>query len=306
VLAIVAPGQGSQKPGMLTSWLALPGYESQLQTLGDAAQLDLAALGTTASADEIKDTAVTQPLVVAAALLAAAQLDLPQSAVIAGHSVGELAAAGVAGVLTATDATRLAGNRGRAMAKACGLTPTSMAAVVGGDSEQVLALLESLDLVGANMNGGGQIVAAGAAEALATLQAAPPAGARVIQLPVAGAFHTRYMASAEDELRGSIGNISPADPTRVLLTNATGGTVDSGAEYLGLLVAQVTKPVRWDLCMATFTRLGVTGVLELPPSGALVGLIKRELKGMATMALKSPDDLAAAGAFIAEHAGSAA
>lgn len=301
MLAVVAPGQGSQKPGMLAPWLELERLATRIGEFGEAAGLDLTRLGTTASADEIKDTAVTQPLVVAAALLAAGELDLPAGTVIAGHSVGELAAASVAGVLDADRATALAGVRGRAMAQACGLEPTSMAAVLGGDPDVVLAALTALDLVGANRNGGGQIVAAGAAAAIAALQADPPASARVMPLPVAGAFHTRFMASAEDALAAAVREITPADPTYPLLTNATGDTVATGSEYLGLLVTQVTRPVRWDLCMATFARLGVTGVLELPPAGALVGLVKRELKGTATMALKSPADLPAAAAFIAEH-----
>ncbi len=303
MLAIVAPGQGSQKPGMLAPWLELPRYAAGLAALGEAADLDLARLGSTATAAEIKDTAVTQPLVVATALLAAAELDVPAGALIAGHSVGELAAAGIAGVLDPTDATALASIRGRAMATACGHAPTAMAAVVGGDPDEVLAALAALDLVGANRNGGGQIVAAGTVEALDQLQANPPAGARVIPLPVAGAFHTKFMATAETELREHVPDIAVTDPHHALLTNATGETVSNGAEYLDLLVAQVTRPVRWDLCMATFERLGVTGVLELPPAGALVGLVKRELKGTATMALRTPDDLVAAADFMAEHSG---
>lgn len=302
MLAVVAPGQGSQKPGMLAPWLELEHLAARLDAFGAAAGLDLTRLGTTATADEIKDTAVTQPLVVAAALLAAAELPLPAGTVIAGHSVGELAAAGLAGVLDAERAVALAGVRGREMARACELEPTSMAAVLGGDPDTVLAALAALDLVGANRNGGGQIVAAGAADAIAALQAAPPTGARVMPLAVAGAFHTRFMAPAEDALAGRVGDLSPADPTFPLLTNATGDPVASGSEFVSLLVRQVTRPVRWDLCMATFSRLGVTGVLELPPSGALVGLVKRELKGTATMALRTPDDLPAAAAFIAEHA----
>ncbi len=272
-----------------------------METFSAAARLDLATLGTTAGTDEIKDTAVTQPLVVAAALLAAGRLDIPPNAIIAGHSVGELAAATIAGVFSAADALTLAGVRGRAMAAACGLAPTSMAAILGGDTDDVLATLAGLDLVGANVNGAGQIVAAGSVEALAKLAAAPPAGARVMSLTVAGAFHTHYMAPAQDALADAIHTITPADPDRTLLTNSTGAPVASGAEYLKLLVAQVTRPVRWDLCMATFKALGVTGVLELPPAGALVGLVKRELTGTATMALKTPNDFDAAAAFIAEH-----
>ena len=303
MLALVAPGQGSQKPGMLTPWLDLPGVADRLAEFGEAAGLDLATLGTTAGADEIKDTSVTQPLVVAAALLAAERLNVADDAVIAGHSVGELAAAAIAGVFDSTEAVRLAGVRGRAMALACERTPTSMAAVMGGDQDTVLADLEQRGLVGANRNGGGQIVAAGAAEDIAALVAEPPAGTRVIQLPVAGAFHTQYMSAAEEALQNSVAGLEVADPTRTLLTNATGEAISSGAEYLGLLVAQVTRPVQWDRCMATFSRLGVTGVIELPPAGALVGLVKRELKGVATLGLKTPDDLDRAAEFIAEHTG---
>ena len=303
MLAIVAPGQGSQKPGMLIPWLDLPGVAERLATFSAAADLDLTTLGTTAGADEIKDTSVTQPLVVAAALLAADSLTVPDGAVIAGHSVGELAAAAIAGVFGSTEAVRLAGVRGRAMALACGQTPTSMAAVMGGEQDAVLAALEERGLVGANRNGGGQIVAAGAADAIAALVADPPDGTRVIQLPVAGAFHTRYMAAAEEALQNSVAQLTTADPARTLLTNATGEVITSGAEYLGLLVAQVTRPVRWDECVATFDRLGVTGVIELPPSGALVGLVKRQLKGVATLGLKTPADLDKAVDFIAEHSG---
>jgi [acyl-carrier-protein] S-malonyltransferase len=305
VLAIVAPGQGSQKPGMLSAWLDLPGLDAELAGFSSAASLDLAALGTTAGADDIKDTSVTQPLVVAAALLAASRIEAPPDAVIAGHSVGELAAAAVAGVLTPDDATGLAGIRGRAMALACQLTPTSMAAVLGGDQDSVLADLSGRGLVGANMNGGGQIVAAGPADALAQLAASPPPGTRVIPLPVAGAFHTSYMSSAEDALRNAVADLGAADPHHTLLTNSTGEVVTSGVEFLRLLVRQVTRPVRWDLCMSTFSSLGVTGVLELPPAGALVGLVKRELKGVATLAVKGPEDLDKAAGFIAEHAGAA-
>ncbi|MET3803398.1 [acyl-carrier-protein] S-malonyltransferase [Nakamurella sp. UYEF19] len=303
MLAIVSPGQGSQKPGMLLPWLEVEGLAALAARFTAAAELDLVRLGTTADADEIKDTAVTQPLVVASALLAASTLALPASAVTAGHSVGELAAAAVAGVIDPEAAVRTAGIRGAAMGRACAITPTGMSAVLGGDTDAVLAALEALDLVGANVNGGGQVVAAGSIEALAALAAAPPAGARVIPLPVAGAFHTQYMAAARDALHAALSGITTADPARPLLTNSDGSVVASGSVYLELLTAQVTRPVRWDLCMATLGRLGVTGVLELPPAGTLVGLIKRDLKGVATLALKTPDDLDKAAAFIEEHSG---
>ena len=290
---------------MLAAWLELDGVRDQAAAMSDRAHLDLIALGTTAGAAEIKDTAVTQPLVVATALLAAGQLSLPPGAAVAGHSVGEIAAAALAGVLPSLDAVDLAAVRGQAMSAACALTPTGMSAIMGGDVATVLGTLAELDLVGANVNGGGQIVAAGSTEALAALAADPPAGTRVIALPVAGAFHTSYMASAEATVADHVRSITPADPQRPLLTNSDGSVIGgpgSGATFLQLLVAQVTRPVRWDQCMATLAHMGVTGVLELPPAGTLVGLVKRELKGVATLALKSPQDLDAVTGFFAEHA----
>jgi [acyl-carrier-protein] S-malonyltransferase len=311
VIALLAPGQGSQTPGMLTPWLE--GWVGSAQAAesidrwSEAIGLDLRRLGTTAEADEIKDTAVTQPLVVAAALIAAealaARIDLPVAVPAAGHSVGELAAAAIAGVLSPDAAVALAAVRGREMAAACALAPTGMSAVLGGDPDEVLARLKELDLDPANRNGAGQVVAAGLLDALAALEEAPPGRARVKALPVAGAFHTHFMAPAEDALRTHAEGVTPAEPTRPLLSNADGETVTDGDEALRRLVAQVTRPVRWDSCMASLRELGVTAVIELPPAGALVGLVKRELKGTATLALKSPDDLDKAVDLVREHTG---
>jgi [acyl-carrier-protein] S-malonyltransferase len=303
VIALLAPGQGSQTPGMLTPWLDDPAAVEAVDRWSDAVGLDLRRLGTTAGAEEIKDTAVTQPLVVATALLAAARLAdaLPAGAPSAGHSVGELAAAAVAGVLTPDAAVALAAVRGREMAAACALEPTGMSAVLGGDPDEVLARLKELGLDPANRNGGGQVVAAGPLDALTALAENPPVKARVIALPVAGAFHTHFMAPAEEALRTHAEGFSPADPLRPLLSNSDGELVGSGAEALRKLVAQVTRPVRWDSCMATLREIGVTAVIELPPAGALVGLVKRELKGTATLALKTPDDLDKAATLIRDH-----
>ena len=291
---------------MLIPWLDVPGVAAQLAAMSDAASLDLTHLGTEAAADAIQDTAVTQPLVVASALLVAGVLDaeigLPSDAPTAGHSVGELAAAAIAGVMDSLAAVRLAGQRGRAMAACCAATPTSMAAVLGGDKEAVIAALADRGLAAANVNGGGQIVAAGDKDAILALKDAPPADAsRVIPLSVAGAFHTHYMAGAEDHLAAAVGGVTPADPTRPLLTNADGRVVLGGAEYLSLLVRQLTRPVRWDLCMARLAALGVTGVIEFTPAGTLTGLVKRELDGVATLNVKTPDDIDKARAFIKEH-----
>ena len=281
---------------MLGPWLELPGAEPRLRWLSALAGLDLVRLGTTADAEEIKDTAVTQPLIVALSLLAAEQLPLEDVAVTAGHSVGELAAAAVAGVLAPESALALAALRGREMARACGEAETGMSAVLGGDPGAVLAAIDAHGLTPANVNGAGQVVAAGALDALAALAADPPEKARVVALPVAGAFHTAYMASAEAALAGVADGIAAADPGPILLSNADGTAVASGPAMIKRLVRQVTAPVRWDLCQATLRDLGVTAIIELPPAGTLTGLAKRELRGagIELLALKTPADLAAA------------
>jgi [acyl-carrier-protein] S-malonyltransferase len=318
VLAVLAPGQGAQKPGMLTDWLELPGAESFFRWAGAIADADLLTLGTTGDAEAIKDTAVTQPLVVAMSLFVARELGgLPgpvshtphagRDVVIAGHSVGELTAAALAGVLSVEAAIALTAVRGRAMAAACAQTPTGMSAVLGGEPDEVLAAIEKHGLTPANMNGGGQVVAAGSLDGLAALKADPPAKARIMPLSVAGAFHTSYMASARDELAGLVGGIRPADPSRLLLSNADGQAVSTGAEALSRLVSQVTSPVRFDACLATMRELGVTAVVELPPAGALVGLAKREWKGagIELLSLGSPADLDRARELIAAERGRA-
>lgn len=308
MIALLAPGQGAQAPGMLTPWLELEGAQDRIAAWSGSAGLDLRRLGTTADAEEIKDTAVAQPLIVALSLLAAEhllrRLDLPTwiaAAPVAGHSVGELAASAIAGVLTSDDAVALATVRGREMAAACALVPTGMSAVLGGDPDEVAAVLAQLELDAANHNGAGQIVAAGRLDALAALAADKPARTRVIPLPVAGAFHTHFMAPAERALASYATQLSAENPTRPLLSNADGQVVSEGAEMLARLVAQVTKPVRWDACMATLGALQVTATIELPPAGTLSGLVRRDLKGTVTLALKTPDDLDKVADLIADH-----
>lgn len=284
---------------MLTPWLGLDGARDLLDRWSQACGLDLLRLGTEAGAEEIQDTAITQPLIVATSLLAYEALpdSVPADAPVAGHSVGELAAAAIAGVFSADDAVTLAAVRGSEMAKACAAEPSSMAAVMLGDPERVVAWLAEHGLDAANRNGAGQIVASGASEAIERILAEPLEGTKVRPLKVAGAFHTRYMAPAADALRAHAGGITPADPTRPLLSNADGAVVDSGAEYLRRLIHQVTSPVRWDLTMRGLADRGVTATVELPPAGTLTGLVKRELKGTVTrtVAAKTPDDLGTAG-----------
>jgi len=300
VIAVFAPGQGAQSPGMLAPWLELTGVAEQLDRFSEATGLDLARLGTTADAEEIKDTAVTQPLIVALGVIVANQLGLDSTSerVVAGHSVGELTAAAVSGALTSDQAVAFAARRGAEMAAACALTPTGMSALLGGDPAEVVAGIEAAGLTAANRNGAGQIVAAGTLDALEKLAAEPPAGARVRPLAVAGAFHTHYMTPAADALSDYAGGLQVADPRPILLSNADGSAVTSGAELLARLVRQVTLPVRWDLCLRTCADLGVTAALELAPAGTLTGIAKRELPGAELLAIKSPADLAAARSLI--------
>ncbi|MGH3832350.1 MAG: ACP S-malonyltransferase [Pseudonocardiaceae bacterium] len=315
MIALLAPGQGAQSPGMLVPWLALEGAQDRIAAWSETTGLDLQRLGTTADAEEIKDTAVTQPLTVALSLLAAEELTrrvgLPIEAVLAGHSVGELTAAAVAGVLTADEAVVLAAVRGREMAAACTLEPTGMSAVLGGDPADVTAVLAQLGLDAANRNGAGQVVAAGRLDALAELARHKPAGARVLPLPVAGAFHTRFMAPAEHALARYAARLTAKDPARPLLSTSNGEVVSHGAEVLRRLVAQVSKPLRWDSCMTTLDGLAVAATVELPPAGTLSALVKREFRsrdrtGTVTLALKTPEDLDKVADLVCAHSGSLA
>jgi [acyl-carrier-protein] S-malonyltransferase len=285
---------------MLSPWLELPGVTERVEAFSAAAGLDLVRLGTSADADEIRDTAVTQPLLVALGAVVAEQLrlDVAGERVVAGHSVGELTAAAVSQALDAEQAVAFAARRGAEMAAACALAPTGMSAVLGGDADEVVAAIEAAGLTAANRNGAGQIVAAGAADALEKLAAEPPAGARVRPLAVAGAFHTHYMAPAEEALARFAETVDVRDPRPILLSNADGAAVTTGPDLIRRLVAQVTLPVRWDLCLRTCADLGVTAVVELAPAGTLTGIAKRELPGVELLAIKSPDDIAAARALI--------
>ncbi|MEJ1087020.1 ACP S-malonyltransferase [Microbacterium sp. Mu-80] len=296
MIVVACPGQGSQTPGFLAPWLELDGVADELAAYSEAAEVDLIAHGTESDADTIRDTRIAQPLIVAASLVAAGQLTLrarrPDG--VAGHSVGELAALVGAEVLAAVDAMRLVGVRGRAMADAAAQTATGMSAVLGGDPEQVLGLLADLELTPANYNVAGQIVAAGALPALAALAESAPRGVRVMPLQVAGAFHTSYMASAVDTLRTAVAEVTPSDASIPLWSNRDGATVTSGQDALDRIVTQVSSPVRWDLCMESFTTAGIAGFIEVAPAGALVGLAKRGLRGVPNVAVKTPDDLDAA------------
>ncbi|WP_091968384.1 ACP S-malonyltransferase [Propionibacterium cyclohexanicum] len=310
MLAIVAPGQGAQNPGFLTPWLEIDSFRKGLTELSEVTGLDLIHLGTEADEAAIKDTAVAQPLLFGAGLYAGLALDQAASNggfaladVVAGHSVGEITAAAGTGVLEPAQAALFIRERGRGMARASASSPTGMAAVIAGQPEEVLARIAECGLTAANFNGSGQIVAAGTLEQIEALRAAPPARARVVPLKVAGAFHTQHMAAAQPPLADLARTMTTHDPITALLSNADGAIVSLGADFLQRLVAQVTVPVRWDLCMDTMRQLGVTGMLELPPAKTLTGIAKRNLKGVELFNLNEPTQLDDALAFCHAHAG---
>jgi len=307
MLLIAAPGQGAQAAGFLAPWLELPGFADRIAAWSELAECDLIRYGTTASAEQIRDTAIAQPLLVAAGIAAADELfgglgqAGRQAGAVAGHSVGELAAGAIACVISPEDAMRLVRVRGQAMGRAAAAEPTGMTAVLGGDETAVLAAIEKHGLTPANVNGAGQIVAAGTTAELAAFAADPPARARLIPLQVAGAFHTRHMAPAAAALRAASAGITVSDPCLALLSNADGAVVRDGADWMERIITQVSAPVRWDKCMQSMAGLGVSALVELPPAGTLAGLARRGLPGVQVAALKTPDDLATARALIAEH-----
>ena len=305
MLAIVCPGQGSQTPGFLEPWLELPGISEALNEWSEATKVDLVTHGTTSDEETIKDTAVAQPLIVAAGLLAAQALGTeklhPQQWMTAGHSVGEITAAGLASVFSPVEALDFVRVRAQGMASAAAVEPTGMAAVLGGDQDEVIQYLENMDITPANVNGGGQVVAAGSKDALAKLAEDPLDKTRVIELKVAGAFHTKYMAPAVADLQAFTETLSPNNPSVALASNRDGTVIDSGQLFVERLIDQVTSPVRWDLCQQTMVDQGVTGIIELLPGGTLTGIARRAMKGVKTLAIKKPDDLDKAQDFIAEH-----
>lgn len=307
MLAIVCPGQGAQTPGFFTPWLEVYEFKSAIESMQAASGIDLLKHGTESDADTIRDTAIAQPLIVSASIASSQALLAGSSAAssnifgVAGHSVGEIAAATIAGVFDAETAIKFVQVRGNEMAKAAALETTSMAAILGGEQGDVEAALSKLDLEPANYNGGGQIVAAGSAAGIDALKAAPPTGTRVVPLQVAGAFHTRFMKPAVAALSDYAAAVATSDPAIKLWTNAGGRQIESGSEYLQLLVNQVSSPVRWDLCMQAMVAARVTAMIEVSPAGTLVGLAKRSMPGVETLALKSPENLDAARELIAAH-----
>ena len=306
MLALLAPGQGSQTPGFLSPWLEDKKAAEVIGIWSEAIGLDLTRLGTTAGADEIRDTANAQPLLVAGGLIGALRLfggDLTSISYVAGHSVGEITAAAFAGVLDSVSAMKLVHTRGAQMAIAAKDSNTGMSAVLGGGREVVVAAIIAAGLTPANENGGGQIVAAGSLTALSAFAENPPEGSRVRALAVSGAFHTSTMAPAVPHLATLAASLTVGEAKIPFISNKDGAVISAGREILDRIVGQIAGPVRWDLCMETMAKCGVTGVIEVPPAGTLAGLVKRAQSEIETFTLKGPEDLEAAAAFIAKHGG---
>lgn len=303
MLAILAPGQGAQSPGFLQPWLQHPPYAERL---GDLLRAVPGLEGDLDSASVLADTVLLQPLLVAVGLAGAALLPDPDPSqvVVAGHSVGELTAVALVGVVDPHRAVELAATRGRAMAQAAAAAPGAMAAIVGPVSavEQVVSEWTPRGLTVANRNGAGQVVLAGPSARVQALLVAPPAGVRTVRLAVAGAFHTEVMGPAVATVRAAVARLAPAEPNWPVLSCLDGSPRQDGRELLSLLPQQVVGCVRWDLCQRTLRDLGVTGVLELPPGSALAALARRELPGVERFALDSPDALAEARDFVRRHA----
>lgn len=292
MLIYACPGQGSQSEGFLIPWLeTYPELRSKLSQLSEACGRDLIRLGIDASEEEIRDTANAQRLIVGASIaISRVALQDKHPDGVVGHSVGEFAAAAISGVLTDEEAIELVGIRADAMASAATSENTSMAAVLGGEESEVLAKLSGLELEPANFNGANQIVAAGLKSQIEKLVANPPEKSKVIELKVAGAFHTRFMQSAIASVKQAAEKLTPKDPRINLWSNADGNLVSSGQVFLDSLVSQIARPVRWDKCMASINQEGAL-VVELPPAGALAGLIKRGAPLASAVALKSFSDL---------------
>lgn len=306
MIVITCPGQGSQTPGFLSDWLELEVFRSEIEKYSDILNIDLIHFGTKADAEQIKDTRIAQPLIVAASMASYKVLvqELGESSLfsgVAGHSVGEISAAHISGILDDDASLNFVKARGEQMARAAALAESSMAAVVGGDQELVLAELEKLGLFAANYNGKGQIVAAGSAEKIQELIQSPPKGTRVVGLAVAGAFHTLFMESAKDELTSLATSMNTANPDLIIWSNSDGSIIERGDDFLKLLVDQVSKPVRWDKTMDSMRASGVRKIVELLPGGALTGIAKRSMPGVAALALKSPEDLQKAVGFVREQ-----
>jgi len=301
----VTPGQGSQSAGMLSSWLQVDDSLNLIKQFSEICEIDLLELGTTADQSEVTATNNAQPLLASLAFLSAKNLtwEKYQGIIFSGHSVGELSACSLAGFYSTQDAMQLVAVRGNAMAEAAmSSQATGMSAVLGGKKEEVIEHIQKYNLVPANVNSEGQIIASGLLADLERLANNPPDSTKVRKLDVAGAFHSEFMKPAEVKLAQKFNQINLNEPGFRYISNKDGGVVTESSDLKNRLVSQISSPVRWDMCQATMKDHGVTGMLELAPGGVLTGIAKREMPGVELFAIKSPEDITAAQDFIDKHA----
>ncbi len=305
MLSIVTPGQGSQTSGMYSTWITDTANKDLIAKYSELIDLDLFHYGTSASQTEITATNIAQPLLTALAFMSFGKLEVNSNSniIYSGHSVGEFSAASLAGFYSDKTAMKLVNVRGKAMAEAAASNnATGMSAVLGGDKAEVIRHIEQFDLVPANVNSNGQIVASGLLTNLEKLSENPPTSTKVRKLEVAGAFHSQFMKSAESELEKEFAQVEVTDSNSSFISNKDGQIVKDSSELKNRLITQITSPVRWDLCQVKMIELGVTGMLELAPAGVLTGIAKREMPGVELFAVKSPEDIPGAQAFIDKHA----
>lgn len=301
----MTPGQGSQTSGMYSSWITDAANKELIANYSELIDLDLLNYGTSASQAEITATNIAQPLLTALTFMSFGKLEvnLNTNIIYSGHSVGEFSAASLAGFYSDETAMKLVNVRGKAMAEAAASNnATGMSAVLGGDKAEVIKHIEQFDLVPANVNSNGQIVASGLLTNLEKLSENPPASTKVRKLEVAGAFHSQFMKTAESELEKEFAQLEVNKSSSIFISNKDGQIVKDSSELKSRLITQITSPVRWDLCQAKMIELGVTGMLELAPAGVLTGIAKREMPGVELFAIKSPEDIPGAQAFIDKHA----
>ena len=301
----MTPGQGSQSEGMLLSWLQDDDSLNLIKQFSEICEIDLLELGTTADQSEVTATNNAQPLLASLAFLSAKNLtwEKYQGIIFSGHSVGELSACSLAGFYSMQDAMQLVAVRGIAMAEAAMSSEgTGMSAVLGGKKEEVIRHIQNHNLVPANVNSEGQIIASGLLTDLERLAENPPDSTKVRKLDVAGAFHSEFMKPAEVKLAQKFNQINLNKPGFRYISNKDGCVVTDSSDLKNRLVSQISSPVRWDMCQATMKDLGVTGMLELAPGGVLTGIAKREMPGVELFAIKSPEDITAAQDFIDKHA----
>lgn len=301
----MTPGQGSQTSGMYSTWITDTTNKELITKYSELIELDLFHYGTSASQAEITATNIAQPLLTALAFMSFGKLEVNSNTniIYSGHSVGEFSAASLAGFYSDENAMKLVSVRGKAMAEAAASNSTTgMSAVLGGDKAEVIKHIKQFDLVPANVNSNGQIVVSGLLTNLEKLSENPPASTKVRKLEVAGAFHSQFMKSAESELEKEFAQVEVTDSNSSFISNKDGQIVKDSFELKNRLITQITSPVRWDLCQAKMIGLGVIGMLELAPAGVLTGIAKREMPGVELFAIKSPEDIPGAQAFIDKHA----